>query len=111
MVASGTATIVTAILQKPMVVVYKTSNFTYRLAKKFIKIPYIGMVNVVAGKKIVPECIQGDATPQKIAEELQNIFGNEPCIADIKSELHRVKSLLGTPGASKRAAKIIYQSL
>src|SRR3989338_7100081 len=54
MVASGTATLETAILQKPMVVVYKTSLLTYWLAKIFVQIPYIGLVNVIAGKRIVP---------------------------------------------------------
>jgi len=111
MVASGTATIVTSILQKPIVVVYKTSLFTYFIAKYFIKIPFIGMVNVIAGKKIVPECIQQEATPENIAAELLKIFSNEPRIAEIKSELRRVKSLLGTPGASHRAAAVVLKSL
>src|ERR1700752_2467472 len=66
MTASGTATLETAILEKPMVVIYKTSFLTYLLAKMFVKIPDIGLVNVVAGKRIVPECVQYDATPQKI---------------------------------------------
>ena len=107
MVASGTATLETAILEKPMVVVYKTSFLTWFLAKSFVKIPYIGLVNVVAGKKIVPECIQFDATPQKIAAELKNIFTNELKITEIKSGLAKVKSSLGGGGASRRAAEII----
>ena len=57
-VASGTATLETAILEKPMVIVYKTSFLTWLMAKLLVKIPYIGLVNVVAGKKIVPECVQ-----------------------------------------------------
>ena len=106
-VASGTATLETAILEKPMVVVYKTSFVTWFLAKAFIKIPYIGLVNVVAGRKIVPECIQFDATPSRIAEELKNIFTNEPRLAEIKEALRKVRAALGPPGASERAAKEI----
>lgn len=104
MVCSGTATLETAILNKPMVVVYITSWITYTLAKKLVKIPNIGLVNVVADKQIVPECIQQDATGAKIAKELEAIMINEPRILDIKDELFKVKESLGGGGASQRAA-------
>lgn len=107
MVASGTATLETAVLKKPMVIVYKTSLVTWLLAKLFIKIPFIGLVNVVAGKKIVPECIQFKATGENIATALKNIFTDEIKDADIKSELKKVKDILGGPGASQRAAEHI----
>ena len=107
MVTSGTATLETAILQKPMVVIYKTSLFTWALAKLLVKIPNIGLVNVVAGKRVVPECIQFQATAANIAKELKNIFTNEIKIADIKAELKKVKESLGAPGASSRAAQEI----
>jgi len=110
-VASGTATLEVAILQKPMVVIYKTSFLTWALASLLIKIPYIGLVNVVAGKKIVPECIQSDANPKKIAAELEAIFRNEIHIAEIKSELAKVKASLGEPGAIHRAAESILKSI
>lgn len=110
-VTSGTATLETAILQKPMVVIYKTSFLTWALAKIFIKIPDIGLVNVVAGKRIVPECVQFQATSSLIARELKDMFTNEPRLADIKSELRKVKSLLGSGGASERAAKEILNVL
>ncbi len=106
-VTSGTATLETAILQKPMVVIYKTSLLTWTLAKLFVKIPNIGLVNVVAGTKIVPECIQFQATPHNIAHELENIFTDEIKIADIKAELRTVKEILGSIGASRRAAEEI----
>lgn len=111
LVASGTATLEVAILQKPMVVLYKTSFFTWLLASLLIKIPYIGLVNVIAGKKIVPECIQYNATPKKAAQELQAIFRNELRIAEIKSELAKLKASLGEPGAIRRAAEEILKSL
>lgn len=108
-VASGTATLETAIFGKPMVIVYKTSLFTWLLAKLLIKIPYIGLVNVVAGKKIVPECIQFGATGKNVANELRAIIKDEIKIAQIKADLFNVRSALGAPGASQRAAEIILE--
>lgn len=105
MVASGTATLETAILCKPMVVVYKTSWFTWALAKLFLKIPDIGLVNVVAQKRIVPECVQFAANPSKIAWEINELFTNEIRLSDIKRELSEVKKALGTTGASITAAQ------
>jgi len=110
-VASGTATLETAILQKPMVIMYKTSFLTWLIAKIFVKIPYIGLVNVVAGKKIVPECVQFNCTPQKVADEIRAMMTNETKIAEIKQELKKVKESLGSPGASRRAAEIILKLL
>jgi len=107
MVASGTATLETAMLQKPMVVVYKTSFLTWVLAKFFVKIADIGLVNIVAGRRIVPECVQFQAAGRQIARELKNIFTNEPKIADIRTDLLAVKESLGPGGASRRAAEEI----
>lgn len=109
-VASGTATLETAILEKPMVIVYKTSFPTWLMAKLLVKIPYIGLVNVVAGKKIVPECVQFQATPEHIASQLRKIITDEIRIAVIKENLRDVKNILGEPGASQRAAEIIHES-
>ncbi len=108
-VASGTATLETAILKKPMVVVYKTSFLTWLLAKCLIKIPDIGLVNVVAGKRIVPECVQFQATGPQIAEELKNIFTNEIRIAEMKTEFDRIKNALGPGGSIRRAAQKILE--
>lgn len=111
MVASGTATLETALLQKPMVVVYKTSLITWALAKALIKIPFIGLVNIVAGKKIVPECLQFQATGLGIARELRSILTDEVRLAEIKSELKALAQRLGPPGASRRAAQAILKNL
>ncbi len=110
-VASGTATLETAVLQKPMVVVYKTSLLTWLLAKLFVKISNIGLVNVVAGKKIVPECVQFQANPSKIAREMIKIFTDEIRIADIKSNLHLVRESLAVGGASQKTAQEILSYL
>ena len=111
MVTSGTATLETAILEKPMVVVYKTSFLTWLLAKLLIKIPFIGLVNVVAGKKIVPECIQFGATSNQIAQHIMEIIQNEIKATEIRQELRKVKAALGMPGASKRAAEEILKAV
>ncbi len=110
-VGSGTATLETAILQKPMVVIYKTSFLSWLLARLFIKIPYIGLVNVVAGKKIVPECIQFEATPYHIAFGIEKFIKDIPLRESTIKKLSQVKSLLGQPGASQRAATAIVNML
>ncbi len=111
MVASGTATLETALFEKPLVVVYKTSFFTYFLARLFIKIPYIGLVNVVAGKKIVPELIQNEVRPGRLVEELRPMYSDEIRIAQIKEELKKMRQSLGEPGASRRAAQEVMKTL
>jgi lipid-A-disaccharide synthase len=107
LVASGTATLETAIMQKPMVVVYKVSFLNWLIARRLIKIPFIGLVNVVAQRLIVPEFIQYKAKPQAIAEYAWKILGSEQALTNVKSELKKVRQNLGTPGASRRAAQII----
>ncbi len=110
-VASGTATLETAILGKPMVIVYKTSLLTWLLARLLVKIPYIGLVNVVAGEKIVPECIQFQATGSCIALELRKMITDKARMAQIKTQLQRIKGMLGRGGSSQRAAQIIYRTI
>ncbi|MDE1920356.1 MAG: lipid-A-disaccharide synthase [Candidatus Omnitrophica bacterium] len=106
MVASGTATLECALLKKPMVIIYKTSWLTYAVAKTVIKIPYIGLVNVVAGKKIVEELLQNDATAKRLSDAMESVLYNHRII----DELAAVKDSLGEPGASQRAAKVILET-
>jgi len=106
-VASGTATLECALLKKPMVIIYKTSWLTYAIAKSVIKIPYIGLVNIVAGKKIVEELLQNDATALRLSDALEAALHN-PHIVD---ELTAVKTSLGEGGASLRAARIILKEI
>jgi len=110
-VASGTATLETAILKKPMVILYKISFFTWLLLRHMVKIPYVGLVNVMAGKKIIPEYIQYNCLAKKIAPAVLEILTNKETCAKIKSDLETVNSLLGSPGSSNRAAKIILDLL
>jgi lipid-A-disaccharide synthase len=107
LVASGTATLETAIMQKPFVIIYKMNLLNYLFYLPQVRVPYIGMVNIVAGKKIIPEFIQFQARPKKISEQVLEILNNPSRIQNIKNDLTQVKSLLGEKGASLRAAKII----
>jgi lipid-A-disaccharide synthase len=111
LVASGTATLETAIMQKPFLIVYKMGLLNYLLYRPQIKVPYIGMVNIVAGKKIVPEFIQFQATPKNISEEALKILRDPSRLQQMKNDLAQVKSQLGEKGASLRAAKIILDFL
>ena len=111
MIASGTATLEAAILKRPMVIIYKTSWLTYVLAKIFVKIPYIGLANIVAGHSVVPELIQDMATPQNIAQEMEKLLLDHKLIHRIQKEFSKFPLWLGEPGASQRAAKIILKEL
>lgn len=105
LVTSGTATLEAAISLKPFVIIYKTGSSTYFLGKHLIRIPYIGLVNVLAGKKIVPEFIQQDATPEKIARAAEGILLDDQCRSTMIEEMKRVRDSLGGPGAAGRAAQ------
>lgn len=111
LVCSGTATLETAIMQKPFCIIYKMNALNYLLYRPQVKVPYIGMVNLVAGEKIVPEFIQYNASPKKIADYVIGILDDPQKLNDIKIKLAAVKNSLGENGASSRAAKIIVDFL
>lgn len=111
LVCSGTATLESAIMQKPFVIIYKMGLLNYLLYRPQVKIPYIGIVNIVAGKKIIPEFIQFNAAPQKIAQETLRLLNNRIEWERMRSNLAIIKSSLGQPGAALRAAKIILDFL
>jgi len=111
LVASGTATLETAIMQRPMAIIYKMNLLNYFLYRPMVRLPYIGMVNIVAGEKIVPEFIQFGAHPKKISEQVLEILQNPTRTEQMKDGLALVKSLLGEKGASLRAAQIIIDFL
>jgi len=106
-VASGTATLETAILGTPMVLIYKVAFLTWALVKMLVKLPYVGIVNILFKKKIVPEFLQFDAKPRKIASGVINILANPQELEKMKAALLKVRPLLGEKGASERAARII----
>ena len=114
-VSSGTATIETALLGKPMVVVYRLSSLTARLAKPLVKTKFFSMVNLIAGRAVVPELIQDDFTPQRLAAVAESLlFGSpspNPRVSEMKRDLQEVQNLLGPPGAVERAADEIVRLL
>lgn len=111
MVCSGTATLETAILGIPMVIVYKVAWPTYILARWLIKIPYIGLVNVVAEKKVVSELIQHELTADNLAGETMRLLKDEEIYQGVKQELVRVRHALGDSGASQNAAMEILKTI
>ncbi len=101
--SSGTATIETAFFTTPMIVIYKTGALTYQIAKRLVKLDAIGMVNIVAGQKIVPEFIQGEASGENISEEALGIIGNKARYAQMVMDLGTVRNKLGDGHAAARA--------
>lgn len=106
-VSSGTATIETALLDTPMVVIYRLSPFTALLAKPLVRTPFFAMVNLVAGRKVVPELIQEDFTPQRLVSEVSGLLDSLEARSTMRRDLAIVRERLGPPGAMERAAEII----
>lgn len=105
-IASGTATLEAAVIGTPMIIVYRVSPITYFFAKLLVRIPYIGLANIIAQRQIIPELIQRKSLAGDITAELEKMLAN-PAIGDgMRKELNDVKKKLGSPGASKRAAKM-----
>jgi lipid-A-disaccharide synthase len=105
--ASGTATVQTALHGTPMVIVYRVSPLTYRLLRRLVTVSNIGMVNLIAGERIVPELIQAAFTPATVAGEAISMLTDEERVNRIRAGLARVRERLGGPGASRRAAEAI----
>ncbi len=106
-VASGTASLEAGYYGLPYALVYKVSALTYMIAKAVIKIPYIGMVNVLADKLVVKELIQSQATPQNLSAEILAILNSAKYRTEITEELEKVKAMLGGGGAHRKAAQAI----
>jgi lipid-A-disaccharide synthase len=103
-VASGTATVETALTQTPMVVVYRLSPLTYALGKPLLRVTNYAMVNLIAGRIIVPELIQGGFTPERVVHEIQRLFDDGPARSQMLEDLAEVRRRLGEGGATRRAA-------
>jgi lipid-A-disaccharide synthase len=111
LVASGTATLETAIMEVPMVVVYRVSPVTYWIGKTLVNVPYIGLANFVAGKQIVPELVQDEFNPEKLAEEAFRIIEDHQEREDMIRNLKAVKDSLGEGGASERTARLAIEMM
>jgi len=110
LVASGTATLQAAVVGTPMVLVYKTTLPTYWIARCLIRVKWIGLVNLVAGRTIVPELIQDEATAERLWQEARRLLTDRQAYQDMKDGLRQVRESLGEPGASHRAAQVILEA-
>jgi len=105
--ASGTATVQAALHGRPMVVIYRLSPLTYRLGRRFLLVDNVAMVNLIAGRRIVPELIQDDCTAESIAAEALSFLSDRQRAEETRRALADVRAKLGGPGASGRAAEAV----
>jgi lipid-A-disaccharide synthase len=110
-VASGTATLQTAMAGVPFVVIYRVSPLTFWLAQRFAYVPHLSIVNILAGQEVVPELLQRDFTPQRVSDALLALAGDPRRQATIRAALAGVTAQLGEPGAYERAAERIARRL
>ena len=106
LVASGTATLEVALVKRPMVITYKLASLTYRLMKCRAYLPYVGLPNILAGRFIVPELLQDDATPEKLAEALLKEAAPERA-AELEGEFTRIHEALRQNTSEKAAAAVV----
>lgn len=110
LVASGTATVEAALFGVPMVILYKVAPVTYWLARALVRVAHIGMVNILAGKRIVPEYIQHEATAKRILPDALELIADGPRRTQALADLAALRAALGGPGASRRAAELVLQA-
>jgi lipid-A-disaccharide synthase len=111
-VASGTATVEAALIGNPFVVVYRISPLSYAVAKRVVNVPHVAMVNLIAGKRIVPELIQGDFTAQEVVSHLRPLLDNEQARGHMQANLRRVGQMLrGEESAIGRVAHVTCEML
>jgi len=110
-VASGTATVEAALAGTPMVIIYRGSELNWRLIRPLIHLDTFGMVNLIAGRRIVPELMQHDATSEKIAREVTAILSDPARLARMRQDLERIRELLAADGgsAAERAAQAVIE--
>ena len=106
-VASGTATLEAALLKKPMVITYRMSNLSWKILKRMQLQPYVGLPNILAGKFVVPELLQGDATPEKLAEATIKLLNDSHYANEIKQEFTKIHHSLRQNTAEKAAAAVL----
>lgn len=107
LVASGTATLEAALLKRPMVITYKMPGFTYWLSKRKQYLPYVGLPNILAGKFVVPELLQEDATPENLAQALLNLVADKMAVAELEEIFSDMHIKLRQDTAHKAAKAIL----
>ena len=103
---SGTVTLELTLMGVPMVIMYRVSPFTYRVGKLLVKIEHMGICNIVAGERIVPELLQDEVTAEGIAREIGKMLTDEVYLNDLKEKLAKVRSLLGSGGCLERVSEV-----
>jgi lipid-A-disaccharide synthase len=111
LVASGTATLETALCGLPMIVVYRTSRTSFAIGRALVRVPWISLVNIVAQEEVVPELLQTAVTSDRLAREAEALLDSAPRRERMKAGLARVARELGPPGASDRAAREVLDAM
>ena len=111
LVTSGTATLETCIMGVPMVIVYRASLVSSWIARMVVKVPYIGLVNLIAEEEVVPELIQGEVTADRLTHEAMTILDDTEVRENMKKKLEQVREKLGKGGASERTARIAVEMM
>ena len=107
-VKSGTSTLQAAVVGTPMILFYRAPSWiTYRLARLLIRVPWIGLANLVAGRGIVTELIHDEASPERLLAEAERLLQDQRAYDQMKADLRAVRASLGEPGASRRAAEVV----
>lgn len=109
--SSGTATVEIAVLEAPFLIIYKVNPLTWQLLKKLVKTEFIGMVNILSGKKVIEELLQTQATPQAIAAQALSCIKDPEKYRQIKADLAKVKQTLAPYGATEKLARYIGEFL
>jgi len=109
--ASGTVTLQAALHGTPMVIIYKVSPISFMLGRALVRVPYIGLVNLVAGRKLVPEFVQNDAQAENIASAVEDMLSDRRQFNQLKEQLVELRDLMGGTGASQKVADLAFSML
>ena len=110
-VASGTAVLEAGLMQRPLVVVYRVSLVTYLVGRMMLKVAHVALVNLLAGRRVVPELLQGDMTPERISAEVRRVWDPGAPREEMLRGLEEMRAKLGGPGAAERAAEAVLELL
>jgi lipid-A-disaccharide synthase len=109
--ASGTATLEVGLLRTPLIVLYRLHRWSYWLARALVRLPYFSLVNLVLAESVVPELLQGDASPERTAAEGLRLLGDPAAREALRAKLAELRPRLGEGGASGRAATAVAELL
>jgi lipid-A-disaccharide synthase len=103
---SGTVTLQTALVGTPMVILYKMAPLTYAIGRRLVRVPFIGLVNIVAGEGAVREFVQQEASPENLSREILRLLRDADYTAEVRAKLSQVRDSMGDPGCSARVAEM-----